>query len=328
MKKIFSIALMTSLLFVETGVKAQDACTPVKKAAEAYCASLLTNPVTAAEGAYCVGAVEVAFGAPVHLPFFDVFTMDLGASISRGIQVAIKFFLSDDNEMVAELVYDGAGGGSCGGNGGAYTGANGSAFAPLKAVASSITDIPAEAGAYPEDIQIQKASVAELAKYRIQSVVQEQASLDQLSSDKWANQYRAQQRAIQAMTDALIMKKAYKELAELGEKASSGSYSNYSDAASTVATRRLLLDALMALRKRVIAARVRARAETMEMDLPDVATAPSVEEGDSASTTPNPQNTTTGAGNNKTPSGYDDAGLTPATDDPEVNTPDENEGEE
>ena len=321
MKKIFSLILTVCLLGVYGNVQAQDACAPVKKAAEAYCASLaVPNPPASA---YCFGAVEVALGAPVHMPFFDVFTMDLGASISRGLQVAIKFFLSDDNEIVAELVYNGSNGGSCGGNGGAYTGENGSAFAPLKAVASSITDIPAEAGAYPEDVKIQQTSIAELAKYRIQSVVQEQASLDQLSSDKWAIQYRAQQRAIQAMTDALVMKKAYKELAEIASKATSGSYSNYSEAVSTVATRRLLLDALMALRKRVIAARVRARAETMEMDLPDVATAPDVEGDGSGETTAKVSTTTTagaGAGGTQaTPSTYDDA---------EVSTPDNNEGEE
>ena len=151
-----------------------------------------------------VKAVIEPFGSWVGIDI-DVF-----GALGRGISAAVKYFLSDDTKLIAELVYDGegGGGGSCGGNGGAYTGDNGSAFAPLKAVASSITDIPAEAGAYPEDIQIQKTSVAELAKYRIQSVVQEQASLDQLSSDKWSNQYRAQQRAIQAITDAMIMKKA------------------------------------------------------------------------------------------------------------------------
>ncbi|MGN0919160.1 MAG: hypothetical protein ACI4OR_00130 [Alphaproteobacteria bacterium] len=277
-----------------------------------------------------------------HEPFFSGAVFDIGGSLQRAISVIIKFFLSDDNELVAELVYDGEGGGSCGGNGGAYTGDNGSASAPLNAVASSITDIPAEANAYPADIQIQQTSVAELAKYRIQSVVQEQASLNQLSADRWAIQYRAQQRAIQAMTDALVMKKAYQELAAVGEKAASGSYSNYSEAVSTVATRRLLLDALMALRKRVIAARVRARAETMEMNLEDVATAPSLE-GDGTtdpSATENTQNTTTGAETNEIPSDYDNSGLGEGTaenagnsvnesaQEAPTDTPANNEGEE
>jgi len=153
-------------------------------------------------------------------------------------------------------------------------------MAPLNAVASSITDIPAEAGAYPEDIKVQKTDVAELADLRIKEIVAERASLDSLSSDQWAILYRAQQRSIQAMTDALVMKKAYKELAEVAQKASSDAdFGNYSAAASTVATRRLLLDALMALRKRVIAARIRARAETMEMSMKVVPTAPQLDNG-------------------------------------------------
>lgn len=255
--------------------------------------------------------------------------IDLFGSLGRGISAALKYFLSDDTKLIAELVYDGEGGGSCGGNGGAYTGDNGSSSAPLKAVASSITDIPAESGAYPEGVKIQQTSIAELAKYRIQSVVKEQAALDQLSSEKWATQYRAQQRAIQAMTDALVMKKAYKELADVASQASSGSYSNYSEAASTVATRRLLLDALMALRKRVIAARVRARAETMEMDLEDVSTEPEFDEGSGTgsggSAGPNPQNPT-GGSNDNTPAEDEDAGNN--ADDPDVNVPGNNEGEE
>ena len=72
------------------------------------------------------------------------------------------------------------------------------------------------------------------------------------------------------------MKKAYKDLLDISEKLSSENYSNYSNAVSTVATRRLLLDALMALRKRVVAARVRARAEIMEMNLKEVATNPNI----------------------------------------------------
>lgn len=201
-------------------------------------------------------------------------SIDLFGSIGRAISALVKYFLTDDTEIVAELVYDG--GKSCkkGGCGGAYTGDNGSAMAPLSAVASSITDIPAEKGAYPDDVKVQSTDVGTLADLRIKQIVAENASLDELSQDKWAILYRAQQRSIQAMTDALVMKKAYKDLAAIAEQVSSGSYGNYSEAASTVATRRLLLDALMALRKRVIAARVRAKAETMEMDINAVSTEP------------------------------------------------------
>ena len=222
----------------------------------------------------------------VHEPTFSA-PYDISGAIARALQAAVKYFISDDDEIVAELVYKGScgGGGSKkeegdGGLGGAYTGDNGSIpLDELKALTSSITDIPAEKGAYPADIKVQNTSIEELAEYRIKTAVQEQASLDELSAEKWAIQYRAQQRAIQAMTDALMMKKVYKDLAAIGEKASEGGFANYSKAASTVATRRLLLGELMALRKRVIAARIRARAEAMEMDLETVTTAPGLEGG-------------------------------------------------
>lgn len=220
-------------------------------------------------------------------------SIDLFGAIGRGISALVKYFLTDDTEIIAELVYDGDSkkGGPCGGNGGTYTGDNGSAMAPLSAVASSITDIPAEKGAYPDDVKVQSTDVATLADLRIKQIVTENASLDELSQDKWAILYRAQQRSIQAMTDALVMKKAYKELAAIAGQASSGSYGNYSEAASTVATRRLLLDALMALRKRVIAARIRARAETMEMDINALSTAPMLD--NKATTSPDKKDTST-----------------------------------
>ena len=227
-------------------------------------------------------------------PVWWGFPMDLWGAAGRALNAAVKYFLVDDNEVVAELVYDGGegeagtgGGGGGGGCGGLYTGKAGSATVSLNALTSPLTDIPAEKSAYPENIKIQQTSIADLAQYRIQSAVREQMSLDQLDAEKWAIQYRAQQRAIQAMTDALVMKKAYKDLASIAQMAESGSYSDYSDAASTVATRRLLLDELMALRKRVIAARVRARAETMEMDVETVATAPRVEADTTSSSSSN-----------------------------------------
>ena len=251
----------------------------------------------------------------VHEPFLDFASFDVGGAISRGVSAIIKFFLGDDNKLVAQLVYDGEGGGSCsGGCGGAYTGAKGSADDELvlNAVASPLTDIPAETKAYPDDIKIQDVSIGKLADLRTKEIMKGQASLDELSVDKWAIEYRAQQRAIQAMTDALVMKKAYKDLAAIAEKVSSGSYSDYSAAASTVATRRLMLDALMALRKRVIAARVRARAETMEAEIdttkiPTQATidemAYSSESGGSGTT---PQNT---VANNDAPGQVSDLGT-------------------
>ncbi len=233
--------------------------------------------------------------------WFSYLTFDVFGAIGRGLSVAVKYFLSDDQKLTAKLVYDGdgEGGGKAGGCGGAYTGANGSVASQLvlKAVASSLTDIPAESEAYPEDVKVQETSIGKLADLRTKEIMKGQASLDELSDDKWAIEYRAQQRAIQAMTDALVMKKAYTELAAIADKVSTGSYTDYSAAASTVATRRLTLDALMALRKRVIAARVRARAETMEaeIDTTKIPTQATIDEttlqSGSDPNTPAPQNT-------------------------------------
>jgi len=220
---------------------------------------------------FMLGGKACAEETPTYYKLSAFLTTDLIGAGLRGVMTAVKYFLTDDTKMIAELVYDGEGGGGGGGGGcgGVYNGNNGSAnnALALKAVASSLTDITAETSAYPADVRVQETSIADLAKHRIQTAVKEKAALDQLSEENWAVQYRAQQRSIQAMTDALLMKKAYKELQEVANSLSSGGYSNYSEAASTVATRRLLLDALMALRKRVIAARVRARVETMEQNM-------------------------------------------------------------
>ena len=250
-----------------------------------------------------------------HEPFWDLAVFDIGGTLSRSISAAIKYFLSDDNKLVAELVWDEGEGGSCGGGcGGTYSGTNGTTATELvlEAVASSLTDIPAETNAYPADVKVQETNIGKLADLRTKEIMKGQASLDELSEDKWAIEYRAQQRAIQAMTDALVMKKAYKDLAAIAEKVSSGSYSNYSEAASTVATRRLMLDALMALRKRVIAARVRARAETMEAEIdttkiPTQATLDDVTYGSGgSSSTSTPQNV---VANNNAPGQVSDLGT-------------------
>ena len=210
----------------------------------------------------------------IHDLFFRFNVWDIGGTISRTIQAGVKYFLEEDQELIAELVYDGASGSSPGGQGGAYLMTPGTASMDLRAVTSTIADIPAEADAYPSDIKVQDTCIDELAEYRIKTIAQERASLDQLTQNKWAIQYRAQQRSIQAMTDALVLKKAYIDLADVIVNLPEGQYQNYNAAVSTIATRRLLLDSLMALRKRVVAARVRAHAETMEMDLETVPTAP------------------------------------------------------
>ena len=224
----------------------------------------------------------IAGQPPVHEPFFGYKVFDVPGAVVRALETAIKYFLSDDSKMVAQLAFkggegegEGGGGGGCGG---VYKPGSGvKTDLVLSAITSPLTDIFAEVTAYPDDIKVQNTSIWDLAKYRVQSIVKERASLDQLSAEQWAIRYRAQQRAIRALTDALVMKKAYKELAKIGEQESNGSFADYGEASSTAATRRLLFDSLLALRKRVIAARVRARAEMMEMDLQAVPTAPSVE---------------------------------------------------
>ena len=222
-----------------------------------------------------------------HGPGWSYMTFDIPGAVGRAAQAAIKYFLSDDNKLTAELVFkegEGGGGGGSGGGGGcggAYNPNGGSASAEVAVAlaASSLTDIIPEASAYPTDVSITSAtSVADLARFRVETVTEERAALDQLSAEDWGVMYRAQQRSIQAMTDALTMKKAYKELTAVADQISQGSYNDYADALSTVATRRILLDALMHMRKRVIAARVRAKAETMEVDinLESIGTAPSL----------------------------------------------------
>ncbi len=242
---------------------------------------------------------------------FSYLSFDVFGAIGRGLSTAVKYFLTDDQKLTAKLVFEGEQGRS-GGCGGAYTGDKGSISTKLvlNAVASSVTDIPAEFGAYPSDIKIQETSIGKLADLRTREIMKGQASLDELSADKWAIEYRAQQRAIQAMTDALVMKKTYAELAAIAEKVSSGSYTDYSDAASTVATRRLILDALMVLRKRVIAARVRARAETMEADI-DTTKIPTqaIIDESALQSGPEPMTPQNAAGENNTPSEIENYGL-------------------
>ena len=226
------------------------------------------------------------FGPPMHYFWFSIAVFDITGAVARGISAASKYFLSDDADTIAELVWDddgSGGGGSCGGGGkgNAYTSpdyekdTSGQSLA-LNVVATSLSGVPAEASAYSENTSIKDAQICDLALKRIEVIVQEISSLDQLSDDRWGFQYRGQQRSIQAMSDALTMKKAYAELKTIAG-ASTGGYENYTDAVTTVASKRLLLDALMSLRKQIIAARVRARAETMELDMEDLPTEPTIE---------------------------------------------------
>ena len=270
-----------------------------------------------------LGTAQEVKAQLVHEPFFGFLVFDIGGAFGRTLSTAIKYFLSDDKKTVAKLVYDegeggGGGGGGGGGCGGVYKPGSGCNLdLALSAVTSPLTDIFAEVTAYPADVKVQGTTIWELAKYRSYNIVQDRAALDQLSAEQWSIRYKAQQRAIRALTDALVMKKAYAELARIGERVSEGNFSNYGEAASTVATRRLLLDALFALRKRVIAARVRARAETLEVNLEAVPSEPSIERPqdttpsdnteDNNNTENNPQ-TTEASGDNGNGSGNNTGG--------------------
>ena len=91
------------------------------------------------------------------------FGADVFGALGRAVSTAVIYLLHDDTKLTAKLVYDGKSKG--GGCGGAYTGASGSSSLTLalNAVASSITDIPAELTAYPDDIKIQETSIGKLA---------------------------------------------------------------------------------------------------------------------------------------------------------------------
>jgi hypothetical protein len=70
------------------------------------------------------------------------------------------------------------------------------------------------------------------------------------------------------MTNALNLKRLYNEIKDVATSTPSD-FADYSAALSSVASKRLLLDQLLALKKRVIAARVITRAQTLDL-VPDV----------------------------------------------------------
>ena len=111
--------------------------------------------------------------------------------------------------------------------------------------------------------------MAYLAQERVDDCVVDQASLKALSDRTWQVLYQSQRRSIQAMADALNMKRLYNSIKDVATSITDD-YSNYSAAVSTVASKRLLLDQLLALKKRVVAARVRVRAQTLELNSVDL----------------------------------------------------------
>lgn len=209
------------------------------------------------------GAVLPAWAVPetdFHGQFFALIPDWISAGF-RALTAAVKYFLGDDTALVAELVWDDSS--SSGGCGGCY-GGKPSASADLK-LSASLEDISLSEDVYGTKGYVAQSTVTELTEKIIKDIMREKASLDQLSEEGQRVYYKAQQRSIQAMTDALMMKKAYVELKGI-VAALPTDFSNYSAAASSIASRRLILDELLALKKRVIAARLRTKAQTMEID--------------------------------------------------------------
>ena len=143
-------------------------------------------------------------------------------------------------------------------------------------LSATLADISIETDMY-QGKGIEKECVADLAQQRLDASINEQANLKKLNEHDWQMQYQSQRRSIQAMTDALNMKRLYNEIKDVATSIQDD-YSNYSAALSTVASKRLLLDQLLSLKKRVISARLRTRAQTLEIapDLQRIQTCPNL----------------------------------------------------
>lgn len=196
----------------------------------------------------------------VHSNVFAI-SGDGGTAVSRAISTALKYFLSDDTELVADLIWkDGKGCGGC------YKGScSGSCNAGLSAV---LVDLSIETDLFQGDA-LQKTCVADVAQKRLDASTRERAALADLDERTWELQYQSQRRAIQALTDALNAKRIYNEIKDVATT-TMNDYSDYSNAVSSVASKRLLLDQLLALKKRIIAARLRIRAQTLDVNAPDL----------------------------------------------------------
>lgn len=127
------------------------------------------------------------------------------------------------------------------------------------------------------DVDVNDASALDLMNFRNKHVIEEQRSLDNVTDTTWGVRYRAQQRAITALVTALQVKEELAVLAEADTRISPD-YTNKTSAVSTVASRRVLYDALMFLKMNVMAARAKMRAETMELDFKPVTKDPVGEE--------------------------------------------------
>ncbi len=208
-----------------------------------------------------------------HSPFFTPAVFDVGSAAGRILSTATKYFLSDDTDLEAKLVWK-KGKGGCGG---CYKKDKGKASPDLK-FAAVLNDISIEEDVYRTDKTLGKTDisdsigskcVAALAQQRIDETIANQASLKDMNERSWAIQYQSQRRSIQALTDALNMKRLYNSIKDTATSIQDD-YSDYTKSMSTIASKRLLLDQLLALKKRVVAARVRVRAQTLELNGADL----------------------------------------------------------
>lgn len=208
--------------------------------------------------------VSLSSFAQFHGNLISMGAFDLSASVGRILSTAVKNFLTEDTNVLADLVWDDINSAK-GGAGGCYGGAGTSA--PIQALSATLMEISVDSDIYGQDGSVSKKNVGELAKKRMETIVKERSALDELKKDELMKAYRSQQRSIQAMADALVIKKAYKELDKVMDTLyQKPDYSGYSAAASEIASRRIILDQLLGLKKRVVAARVRVQAETLEGD--------------------------------------------------------------
>ena len=117
------------------------------------------------------------------------------------------------------------------------------------------------------------ASARELMDYRSEQLIEDQRSLANVAGLNWGLLYRAQQRSIRGLAGALELKSQLAVLGEI-ENRISADYSTKPAALNTVAARRVLNDALWALKANVMAARTKLRSETLELDFKPMTRAP------------------------------------------------------
>lgn len=171
---------------------------------------------------------------PFHTSIFG-YSFDVGSAAGRILTTAVKYFLSDDTDLVAELVWKEG----CGGCGGCYGKSSAKNSADLKLAAVS-GDISIEEGVYRAGTSVGKSCVADLAQQRLDNTVAELASLHSLNAKAWTLQYDSQRRSIQALTDALNMKRLYSQIKDLATSSPSD-YSDYSAAVSSVASKKIVI---------------------------------------------------------------------------------------